>query len=160
MSDPRQTPAAADAAAHTQTTSVHWPQVAASAAIFRGRSVLLGERGQGPRKGSWSLPGGRIEPGETAAAAARREILEETGLAVELAGLLDVHDVIQPAAGGGVSVHYVLAVYYGTSSHGEPIAATDISDARFVPLEDIESYPMTDGAVRLIREAARKLGID
>jgi 8-oxo-dGTP diphosphatase len=161
MSKPPQAPTPSDAASASPTrdAGVHWPQAAASAVIFRGRSVLLGERGQGPRKGTWSLPGGRIEPGETAAAAARREILEETGLAVELVGLLDVHDVIQPAEGGGVSLHYVLAVYYGTSAHGEPVAATDISDARFVPLEDIESYRMTDGAVRLIRRAAHELGI-
>jgi ADP-ribose pyrophosphatase YjhB (NUDIX family) len=161
MSDAPQTSTPSDAASASpaEGAGVHWPQAAASAAIFRGRSVLLGERGQGPRKGTWSLPGGRIEPGETAAAAARREILEETGLTVELIGLLDVHDVIQPAEGGGVSLHYVLAVYYGTSAHGEPVAATDISNARFVPLEEIESYRMTDGAVRLIRRAAHKLGI-
>ena len=143
----------------TGTVLVHWPQAAASAAIFRGRTVLLAERGQGPRKGTWSLPGGRIEPGETAAAAAIREIKEETGLDVTLAGLIDVHDVIARNGNGGVDVHYVLAVYYGTCGPGDPVAATDISDARFVPLEEVERFPLTPGAMRFITEAARRLGV-
>lgn len=142
-----------------KVAAVHWPQAAASAAIFRGRTVLLAERGQGPRKGYWSFPGGRIEPGETAADAAVREIKEETGLDVDLRGVLDVHDIIQPNGSGGVSLHYVLAVYYGTCAQGDPVAATDISDARFVPIEDVARYQLTEGALRLMHEAARRLGL-
>ena len=87
-----------------------WPRAAASAAIFRGNTVLIAERGHGPRKGVWSLPGGKIEAGETAAAAAVREIQEETGLTVELAGLLDVHDIIIKDQAGALTAHYLLAV--------------------------------------------------
>ena len=140
------------------SSAVQWPRAAASAAIFRGQTVLIAERGQGPRKGVWSLPGGKIEPGETAAEAATREILEETGLAVELKGLVGVHDVIMRGDGGDLAAHYVLAVYYGTSASGDPVAATDISDARFVPLDQVERFPLTEGAARLIREAWVRLG--
>jgi len=120
--------------------------------------VLIAERGGGPRKGYWSLPGGKIEPGETASAAARREILEETGLLVDLVGLLDVHDVINTDHAGNVDLHYVICVYYGTCDAGIPHAATDISDARFVSLEELGGYRLTGGAVRLIEEAHRRLG--
>lgn len=135
------------------------PRAAASAAIFRGRTVLLAERGQGPRKGVWSLPGGKIEPGETAAAAAVREIAEETGLAVELAGLLDVHDAIIRDAAGRLEAHYLIAVYYGLCRSGAPVAASDISDARFVALDEVVRYRLTDGALRLIAEASKRLNI-
>ncbi len=140
-------------------THVPWPRAAASAAIFRGERVLIAERGGGPRKGYWSLPGGKIEPGETALAAATREIHEETGLVVSLAGLLDVHDAIRAGADGTIEHHYIICVYYGTCDVGEPRAATDISDARFVTLAELADYRLTDGAVSLIREAHRRLGL-
>ena len=139
--------------------SVQWPRAAASAAIFFGQRVLIAERGHGPRKGVWSLPGGKIEAGETAAAAAVREIKEETGLSVRLAGLLDVHDVIIEDARGILTAHYVLAVYYGSCDTGEPKAASDISDARFVTLAEAAAFPMTDGAMRLIIAASKRLNL-
>jgi ADP-ribose pyrophosphatase YjhB (NUDIX family) len=138
---------------------VAWPRAAASAAIFRGARVLIAERGAGPMRGTWSLPGGKIEPGETAAAAAIREIQEETGLDVELAGLIDLHEVIRRSGAGDVQLHYIIAVHYGTCASGEPRAATDISDARFVRLDELSGYRLTDGAVRFIHEAHRRLGL-
>ncbi len=136
---------------------VAWPRAAASAAIFRGSRVLIAERGNGPMRGSWSLPGGKIEPGEKAAAAAVREIKEETNLDVELAGLLDLHEIIRADATGVVKFHYIIAVHFGTSLSGEPRAATDISDARFVALSELAHYRLTDGAVGYIHEAHRRL---
>jgi ADP-ribose pyrophosphatase YjhB (NUDIX family) len=138
---------------------VAWPRAAASAAIFRGARVLIAERGAGPMRGMWSLPGGKIEPGETAAAAAIREIQEETGLDVALAGLLDLHEVIRRNGTGDVQLHYIIAVHYGTCMSGEPRAATDISDARFVRLDELSGYRLTDGAVAFIHEAHRRLGL-
>lgn len=142
-----------------ETISQLWPRAAASAVIFRGRTVLLAERGHGPRKGVWSLPGGKIEAGETSAEAALREIHEETGLSVELTGLLDVHNAIIRDGAGNLEAHYLIAVYYGTCADGEPVAATDISDARFVPLERVSDYRLTDGAARLIVEASKRLNV-
>ena len=152
-------PAAPSEPADLVPTQQSWPRAAASAAIFRGDKVLIAERGHGPRKGYWSLPGGKIEPGEKAAAAAMREIREETGLIVELRGLLDVLDVIVEDEQGSLTAHYLLAVYYGTCETGEPVAATDISDARFVTLSEAAAYTMTDGAMRLIEDAARRLAV-
>ena len=144
----------------TTTEATFWPRAAASAAIIRDGLILIAERGGGPRKGYWSLPGGKIEPGETAAAAAAREIKEETGLDVTLRGLLDVHDVISADEGGNLQHHFIICVFYGTCGPGEPQAATDISDARFVTLEELASYKLTEGALALVREAYRRLEPD
>ena len=76
-----------------------WPRCGASAAIFREGAVLLIERAKGALKGRWSLPGGHIEPGETAQAAAVREVREETGVEADIQGLVDIHDVILRADG-------------------------------------------------------------
>ncbi|MCL4765937.1 MAG: NUDIX hydrolase [Hyphomicrobiaceae bacterium] len=132
-----------------------WPRAAASAAVFRGGAVLLVERGKPPAGGVWSLPGGHIEPGETAREAARREVAEETGVTAELLGLADVHDVIIRDAAGALTAHYLLAVFYGRWLAGEPMAATDCRDARFVALGDVGSYPLTPGAQRIIETAHR-----
>ena len=130
-----------------------WPRPAASAVIFRGDTVLIVERGKGALPGTWSLPGGHIEPGETARDAAAREVGEETGLVVTLAGLVDVHDAIFRDGDGTLRAHYVLAVFRGDSLDGEPVAATDVRDARFVPLAEIDGFRMTPGAQGVIRRA-------
>jgi ADP-ribose pyrophosphatase YjhB (NUDIX family) len=136
-----------------------WPRLAASAAIFRGDCVLLGERGKGAMAGYWSLPGGHVEPGETARAAAAREVLEETGVTAEILGLVDLHEVIRreaaaPDPAADVSWHYVIAVHYGRWLAGEPSPANDCRATRFVPLGEVETLRLTDGALALVRRAA------
>lgn len=136
----------------------HWPKAAASFALFRGDTVLLVERTKPPRAGLWSLPGGHIEPGEAAAAAAVRELREETGLQAPCDGLVDVLDVIvHDTEKGCLRAHYVLAVYFGRWTGGEPKAASDAGNARFVPLDRLDDFPLTPDAKRLISQAYAKL---
>jgi 8-oxo-dGTP diphosphatase len=130
-----------------------WPRPGASAVILRGDTVLLVERGKGAARGIWSFPGGHIEPGERAAAAAAREVLEETGITAEITGLLDVQDVLIKDKAGILAAHYVLAVYFGRAATGDVRAASDAADARFVPLDGLEPYILTAGAQRLIGKA-------
>jgi 8-oxo-dGTP diphosphatase len=128
------------------------PRCGASAVIFRGREVLLIERGKGALAGYWSLPGGHIEPGETARAAALREAREETGVDAELGNLVDIHEVIINSD-KGLLTHYLIAVFAGRWTAGEPTPAADAASARFVVIDDIEKYRLTDGAACLIRRA-------
>jgi 8-oxo-dGTP diphosphatase len=130
-----------------------WPRCGASAAIFRDGAVLLIERAKGAFKGRWSLPGGHIEPGETARAAALREVREETGVEADIRGLLDIHEVILRGPDGPLRAHYLITVFYGRWCASEPFAGSDASAARFVPIGDIEGYPLTDGAASFIRRA-------
>ena len=133
---------------------VQWPRAAASAAIFRDGHVLLVERGKGPMRGIWSLPGGHIEPGEAARAAALREVMEETGVEARLLGLTDVVDVINRDADGVLKAHYILTVFFGDWISGEPEGRSDAADARFVPLADVGQYTLTTGATSVIARAA------
>jgi 8-oxo-dGTP diphosphatase len=130
-----------------------WPRCAASAAVFRGREVLLVERGKGALRGLWSLPGGHIEPGEAARDAALREVREECAVEAEILGLVDVHDVVLREPDGALRGHYLIVVYCGRWLSGEPVAGEDAAVARFVPLAEVGRYRLTDGAQALIERA-------
>ena len=131
----------------------HWPKAAASIAVLRGDTVLLVERSKPPRAGLWSLPGGHIEPGESAAAAAQRELAEETGVTAELVGLVDILDIITHDEHGTLTAHYLLAVFCGRWLSGEPVPASDSRAARFVALDGLGSYRLTPGAEAMIKRA-------
>ena len=126
------------------------PVPAVGVVCLRGDSVLLIRRGTPPRQGEWSLPGGRIEPGERAVDAALRELREETGVEAEITGLIDVVDGLFPEAGR----HYVLIDYAARWVSGEPVAGDDALEARFVALDEIESLIEWSETRRIIRLAA------
>jgi ADP-ribose pyrophosphatase YjhB (NUDIX family) len=134
-----------------------WPRAAASAVLFRGKSVLLVERDRGPSEGLWSLPGGSIEAGETAEEAARREVHEETGLIAHISGLAGVYDIIDRDEADTVVLHYVIATYFGRADDGEPRAHSDVPAARFFALDGLEALPLTQGTRFVIEEAWRLL---
>ncbi|MFO1172913.1 MAG: NUDIX hydrolase [Hyphomicrobiaceae bacterium] len=131
----------------------HWPKVAASIAVFRDGRVLIVERAKPPLSGVWSLPGGHIEAGEPAAQAALRELAEETAIEAEIAGVAGIREVIRRDAQGKIEAHYVIVVHAGLWRAGEPIARSDVSDARFVQSAEISHYRTTDGLADAIRRA-------
>lgn len=132
------------------TAPLPTPVPAVGVVCLRGDSVLLIRRGTPPRQGEWSLPGGRIEPGERAVEAALRELREETGVEAEITGLIDVVDGLFPEAGR----HYVLIDYAARWVSGEPVAGDDALEARFVALDEVESLIEWSETRRIIRLAA------
>lgn len=104
-----------------------------------GRLLLI-KRGHSPGAGLWSLPGGRIEPGETDAEALVREVREETGLAVEAGHLLGT--VQRPAHDGDV---FDIRDYAATVTGGLLQPGDDAADARWVDAIEMESLPITEG---------------
>ena len=104
------------------------PVPAVGVVCLKGDQVLLIRRGKPPRMGEWSLPGGRIEPGERAVDAALRELREETGVEARILGLIGVVDGIFPEA----DRHYVLIDYVAEWTGGEPVAGDDAADAAFM----------------------------
>ena len=119
---------------------------------LRGDEVLLIRRGKPPREGEWSLPGGRIEPGERATEAGLRELREETGVEARITGLVDVVDGLFPEAGR----HYVLIDYAAQWLSGEPVAGVDAAEARFVALAEVEALVGWGETRRIIAEAAAR----
>ena len=126
------------------------PIPAVGVVCLRGDSVLLIRRGTPPRQGEWSLPGGRIEPGERAMDAALRELREETGVEAEITGLIAVVDGLFPEAGR----HYVLIDYAARWLSGKPVAGDDAAEARFVALDEVETLVNWAETRRIIRMAA------
>ena len=127
------------------------PVPAVGVVCLRGDDVLLIRRGTPPRQGEWSLPGGRIEPGERAVDAALRELREETGVEARILGLVDVVDGIFPEAGR----HYVLIDYAAEWTAFEPVAGDDAIEAVFLPFEAAMAAVAWDETRRVIAGAAR-----
>ena len=125
---------------------------------MRGEEVLLIRRGKPPKMGEWSIPGGRLEWGETAAAGALRELTEETGVTAELKGLLDVVDLITGSLSGESELgHAVLIDYAARWTSGEPAAGDDATEARFWPYEDALAMVQWDETRRIIALARERL---
>ena len=118
---------------------------------IRGEEVLLIQRGTAPRKGEWSIPGGRIEPGETEAVAALRELSEETSVTADLLTKITALDA------DFEGFHYRLHDYLARWTSGEPKAGDDADNARFVPLSEIDELGMWPETVRVIREGYAKI---
>jgi len=110
----------------------------------RGRLLLI-KRGHAPGAGLWSLPGGRIEPGETDAEALVREIREETGLTIEAGQLIGT--VRRPTQDGGV---LDIRDYEATVTGGTLRAGDDAADARWVAASELEILPITEGLVEAL----------
>ena len=130
------------------------PVLAVSAAVVRNGAVLLVKRGREPAKGRWGLPGGGVEPGERLADALRREVAEETGVAIMRPRFLTHHEVIEHED-ARVLFHYVIAVHAADAEDGtEPVAGDDADEARFVAREDVARLDLTEGT----RDVLRGLG--
>jgi 8-oxo-dGTP diphosphatase len=132
------------------------PQLAVSAAIFRDGKILLVRRANSPAKGHYSLPGGRVEFGETLHTALHREVDEETGLKIEIAGLAGWREVVPGTSGGG---HYVIMSFAARWSSGEPVLNDEHDDFRWVAPEALGDFKVTDGLPDIIEAARRVLGI-
>lgn len=127
------------------------PIPAVGVVCVRGDEVLLIRRGTPPKQGEWSIPGGRIEPGEPARVAALRELKEETGVDAELIELIDVVDaVFQNRSGDLITRHYVLIDYVARWQAGEPVAGDDAADARFFHQSELDSIELWDETRRII----------
>lgn len=133
-----------------------YPMVGVGVVVWRGDEVLLIKRGKPPRAGSWSLPGGRQKLGETTRDAGVREVMEETGVEVCIEGLVDVVDSITRDEHGRVRLHYTLVDFRARWVSGEPSAATDAADARWVHADDLGAYGLWHETLRVIRCSARR----
>lgn len=135
------------------------PVPAVGIVCFREEDVLLIRRGTKPLAGEWSIPGGRIEFGERAEAAALRELKEETQVTARLTGLIDVVDAIFTArASATVTRHYVLFDYAAEWVSGEAAAGDDAAHAEWISPERLAQLPLWEETRRIIALArARRI---
>ena len=135
------------------------PRVGIGAVVLRPDAVLLVRRGRAPALGQWSIPGGAQELGETAEAAARRELLEETGLSVGTLTLVANVDSIHPDADGRIQYHYTILDFAALWQGGEPVAGDDVTAAAFVRFDALEGLNLWSEALRVIAAARAMLGV-
>ncbi|MGQ0574112.1 MAG: NUDIX hydrolase [Pseudonocardia sp.] len=105
----------------------------------QGRLLLI-RRAHDPGRGRWSLPGGRVEPGEDDATALAREMAEETGLVVRPG----------PLVGRVTRGPYDIADYRCTVTGGHLRAGDDAADARWCSAADLVALPLVDGLVEVL----------
>jgi ADP-ribose pyrophosphatase YjhB (NUDIX family) len=129
------------------------PELAVSAAIFRDDRLLLVRRARSPAKGLYSLPGGRVEFGETLHAALHREVDEETALKIDIVGLAGWREVVPGTAGGG---HYLIMSFAARWRTGEPVLNDELDDFRWLAPDALGDLKVTAGLQEVIR-AARDL---
>jgi 8-oxo-dGTP diphosphatase len=126
------------------------PQLAVSAAVFRDGKVLIVRRARSPSKGVYSLPGGRVEFGETLHAALHREVAEETALKIEIVDLAGWREVVPAAEGGG---HYVIMSFAAHWQSGEVVLNEELDDFRWLEPDALGDLKLTDGLAAVIQSA-------
>lgn len=131
------------------------PVVGVGAVIVDTARVVLVKRAHEPLKGEWSLPGGTVELGETLEAAVAREVHEETGLTIDVGPVIEVFDRVRLAADGGVEHHYVIVDYLCHVRGGQLEHGSDADDARWVGLDDLDAYRLTEKAMKVIDKAIK-----
>lgn len=133
------------------------PQLAVSAGIFRDGKILLVRRAREPARGIYTFPGGRVEFGESLTEALAREVREETGLAIEIAGLIGYREAL-PARTGGHG-HFVILPFAARWAANEVALNDELDDAKWLTPGALGSLPITHGLEDTIRAAASLLGI-
>jgi 8-oxo-dGTP diphosphatase len=127
------------------------PRVAVGGVALRDRRILLVRRATAPARGRWSLPGGHVELGEDVRSALVREVHEETGLTVVVRSLVGWTERID--LGADPPYHFVILDFLvDVATHVDPVAASDAAEAAWVPLVELEAYPLADGVEAFLAE--------
>jgi mutator protein MutT len=132
--------------------------VGVGAVVWDGSRVLLVRRGKPPARDTWSLPGGLVELGETAADAVRREVREECGIEVEVADLLGVFEPVFREPDGRIRYHYVVLDYLAHCRDGELRVGDDAAEARWVAPEALAEYALTPAVREMVGRALARVG--
>ena len=151
--------AAAPAAAAAVGPPTFRPQLAASAAVFKDGRLLIARRALGPGAGLWSLPGGRVEAGETLAEAAAREVMEEVGVEAEIVAVAGIREIVRRDAAGQPVAHFVVIAHAARWRAGEPTIGPEAAEVAWVDPRDLGDRPTTDGLAEIVASAVRIAGV-
>jgi len=131
------------------------PYLAVSAAILRDGRLLIVRRARNPARDLYTFPGGAVESGESLAAAAIREVHEETSISIEPVALAGHREVIARDAHGMVERHFVILCFAARWLKGEPMLNAELSDARWVDPAELSAYQTTEGLAEIAAAAAK-----
>lgn len=134
------------------------PLIGIGIIVLKPNAALLVRRGRAPAAGEWSLPGGAQELGETAEEAARRELAEETGLAVGPLTLVGYFDSIHRAVDGRIRFHYTILDFGARYTEGEPRPGSDVSELVWAAEVDLQRFSLRPQAIAMIARARALLG--
>ena len=126
------------------------PRVGVGAVVIHEGRILLVKRASPPGKGFWAIPGGLVELGETVREAAERELLEETGISVRARDAFYIFDFIDRDAEGKIRYHYIIVDFLADYLGGEPKAADDVSDARWVSPDEAAALNLSPTTRKLL----------
>lgn len=129
------------------------PVVGVGVVVLDAGKVLLVRRGKPPREGQWSLPGGAQKLGETVFEAGVREVREETGLRVEVLGLVDVVDTIRNDDNGRIRYHYTLVDVFAAVRDGGLRAGGDAAEVAWFDVADVAGLGLWSETERIINLA-------
>jgi 8-oxo-dGTP diphosphatase len=119
-----------------------YPMIGVGALILRDGRMLLVKRSKEPSKGKWSIPGGRLELGETIEEAVKREVLEECGVQIDIVRVLEVTDNILRDDDGRIRYHFVLIDMLANYLSGEPKAQSDAEECRWATPAELAELDM------------------
>jgi len=132
---------------------------------FEGPGIVLVKRRFDPLAGQWSLPGGTLEVGETLTAGIAREVVEETGLTVDVGAMIEVFDrIFFDDVGRGkprVKYHFVLIDYVCRPTGGQLRAGSDVGDVTIAAPDDLARFALAAKTMDVIQQAlASRKGTD
>ena len=132
-----------------------YPRVAVGVVVLSpDRSeVLLIKRARPPEQGRWSLPGGAQKLGETLVECALREVLEETGVTIRIAGIITAVDSIRYDARNRVKFHYSIIDFAAIWIDGTPAPDSDVTEAVWAPVANLAPYRLWDKTLEVIGRA-------
>ncbi|MCB0044317.1 MAG: NUDIX domain-containing protein [Caldilineaceae bacterium] len=132
------------------------PLVGVAAAVLNAAGqVLLVQRGQPPRAGSWGLPGGLLDLGERLVDGVRREVREECGIEIEVHDLVAAFEPLERDADGRIEYHYIVLDYWAVHVSGAPVAQDDAAAVAWASVDDLDRFHLLP-ATRIVVEQAHE----
>jgi len=128
------------------------PQIAVGAVVIRDEKLLLVKRTKAPGKGMWSIPGGRVELGETLKEAVEREVKEEAGVVIRAKDPVYTFDLIDRDDQGYIRFHYVIVDLLAEYVSGKLNPSSDACEARWVTPHELEELPMSRTTRKFLKE--------
>ncbi len=129
-----------------------FPRICVGAVVFKDNRVLLVKRKNPPSKGMWAIPGGRVELGESLKQAAQREIMEETGIHIQVDEPIYIFESIQKDEKGRIAFHYIIIDMVARYKKGNISPGDDALDARWISEDELKTLKVNQSTKDFLKE--------